>query len=73
MVLRAIGQAFSLSEGEDGFSQNEAAYRQVTSFDWLQGLKRKNTEDRRWGEESSQKHVKFKFGCMKCFATGVSK
>lgn len=27
MVLRAIGQAFSLSEGEDGFNQNEAAYR----------------------------------------------
>ena len=47
IVLGAIGQALSLSEGKDGVSQNEAIYRYVTSFDWLQRLKRKNMEDRR--------------------------
>lgn len=47
MVVRAIGRPLSLSEGTDGFGQNEAAYRYVTSFDWLWRLKRKKMEDRR--------------------------
>lgn len=42
MVSRAIGQAFSLSEGKDGFSQNEAAHRYATRFDCLQRLMRKD-------------------------------